>query len=104
LSPLELAEDRGRANFHSWHGVPGYGNPRSFSSESMLRVADGCTESQFLHVPEAVLVCSYDVAGTRCSDYRICVMHWSCGVAAYLRKCAKLTSGDAAYLPSICDA
>jgi hypothetical protein len=41
----------------------------------MLRVADGCTERQFPLVPCAVLVCSYDVIGTRCYDCRVSVTH-----------------------------
>ena len=39
----------------------------------MLRVANGCTERQFPLVRRAVLVCSYDVIGTRCCDYRVSV-------------------------------
>jgi hypothetical protein len=39
----------------------------------MLRVANGCTERQFPLVPQAVLLCSYDVIGTQCCDYRVSV-------------------------------
>jgi hypothetical protein len=53
----------------------------------MLRVVDGCTERQFPLVPWAVLVCSYDVIGTRCCDYRVSVTHSPCRVL-----CANLPS------------
>ena len=60
-------------------GFSGFGNPRSFSMENrMLRVTDGCTERQFPLVPQAVLVCSYDVVGTRFSDCRVSVTHSPC--------------------------
>jgi hypothetical protein len=53
---------------------------RLFSSESMLRVVNGCAERQFPLVPRAVLVCSYDVIGTRCYDYRVTVAEVYLGV------------------------